>query len=120
MQFCSCLIIISTYKFAAYVTLIPAGIIAGVGEATLWPVMTLFCVHYACCFAHYATKDPRIYATELIGVLYFLHHLSSVSKTNSQIRHSVYKTMASNIQLPSLLQLFSLLFCYVVVVRNVP
>jgi len=58
--------------------LIPAGVIVGVGEATMWPSMMLFCVHYARCFARYGSRDVEFYVTEFIGYFYFIFQFSQV------------------------------------------
>jgi len=60
-------------------TLIPAGVIVGIGEATMWPVMLLYCVHYARCYARYASKSTQAYVTEFIGTFYLLFQFSAVS-----------------------------------------
>ena len=65
------------YVAVAY-TLIPAGVLAGIGEATMWPVMTLFVVHYAKRFSLYAKKPTESYMTQFIGIFYCLFHLSGV------------------------------------------
>ena len=65
--------------FVAYFTLIPAEIIVGIVEATMWPVMLLYCVHYARCYARYGSKSTQVYVTEFIGTFYLLFQFSAVS-----------------------------------------
>ncbi|XP_076805885.1 protein unc-93 homolog A-like [Clavelina lepadiformis] len=59
-------------------TLIPAGVIVGMGEATMWPAMMLFVVHYARRFARHGTKSTERYTTEFIGLFYCAFQFSGV------------------------------------------
>ena len=60
-------------------TLIPADVLAGMGEATMWPVITFFVVHYARCYAKHAKKTAESYITQFIGIFYFVFQASGVS-----------------------------------------
>nr|CAB3263793.1 UNC93-like protein [Phallusia mammillata] len=48
------------------------------GEATMWPSMMLFTVHYAKRFARYGGKEQDFYVTEFIGYFFFVFQLCQV------------------------------------------
>lgn len=56
-----------------------AGVLTGMGEATMWPVMALFVVHYARCYARHAPESVDKYLPQFLGVFYAVFQLSSVS-----------------------------------------
>lgn len=59
--------------------LIPAGILTGMGEATMWPVMGLFVVHYARCYARHGQQPTDVYITQFFGKFYAAFQFSNVS-----------------------------------------
>ena len=68
--------------FLVSYTLIPAGVLTGMGEATMWPVMGLFVVHYARSYARHAKQSTDSYITQFFGIFYAVFQFSGVSICN--------------------------------------
>nr|XP_004226179.3 protein unc-93 homolog A-like [Ciona intestinalis] len=72
------LYVLANYFPEAYV-LIPVGILMGIGEATMWPVMFVYVVHYAKQFASFGTKDTAAVITRFTGYFFFAYQLSETT-----------------------------------------
>jgi len=47
--------------------LIPAGLLVGFGEASMWPCLILYAVHFANCYAKFGEKTSSHYVTQFLG-----------------------------------------------------
>nr|XP_026692178.1 protein unc-93 homolog A-like isoform X1 [Ciona intestinalis] len=63
-------------SFSEPYILIPAGVIVGMGESVMWPVMMVYVVHFARRFAKFGSKDTTVVITEFTGYFFCIFQIS--------------------------------------------